>query len=54
MNIIYVMIAVSLTISISFLVGFLWTIKSGQNDDLSTPSLRILIEENNISPNENK
>lgn len=45
MEIMYVMIGLSLVMAIGFLVAFIWSIRSGQQDDLITPSMRILIEE---------
>ncbi|MGZ3722427.1 MAG: cbb3-type cytochrome oxidase assembly protein CcoS [Bdellovibrionales bacterium] len=42
MNILYVMIPVSLILALSFLVGFIWSVKSGQLDDTETPAYRIL------------
>ena len=42
MEILYLMIGLSLVMAIGFLVAFIWSIKSGQQDDLETPALRIL------------
>lgn len=42
MNILVVMIPVSLVLSLSFLIGFIWSVRSGQVDDTVTPALRIL------------
>lgn len=39
------MIGVSLVMALLFFGAFLWSMKSGQNDDLYTPSLRILLED---------
>jgi len=44
MLIIAILIAVSLTIAIIFLVIFLWALKSGQYDDTETPSIRMLFD----------
>jgi cbb3-type cytochrome oxidase maturation protein len=52
MNIIYFMIGGSLTLALGFLGAFLWAMRSGQNDDLYTPSLRILIDENKPETND--
>jgi len=32
--------------ALGFLGAFVWSMKSGQNEDLYTPSIRILFEEN--------
>jgi cbb3-type cytochrome oxidase maturation protein len=42
MEILYLMIGLSLFMAIGFLVAFVWSIKSGQQEDLETPALRIL------------
>jgi cbb3-type cytochrome oxidase maturation protein len=42
MEILYLMIGLSLFMAIGFLVDFIWSIKSGQQEDLETPALRIL------------
>lgn len=44
MSIIVVLITISLTIAIVFLVMFYWNMKSGQYDDTYTPSVRILFD----------
>ena len=46
MQIIFFMVGVSLLIALIFFGAFLWSMKSGQNDDLYTPSIRILLEDN--------
>jgi cbb3-type cytochrome oxidase maturation protein len=45
MEIMYVMIGLSLLMAIGFLAAFIWSIRTGQQDDLVTPSMRILLEE---------
>lgn len=45
MEIIYIMIVISLGMAIGFLFAFFWSIKSGQQDDLITPAMRILMED---------
>lgn len=37
--------AISLVLAITFLVAFIWAVKSGQYEDDFSPSLRILYEE---------
>ena len=44
MSIIILLITISLTIAIVFLVIFYWNMKSGQYDDTYTPSVRILFD----------
>lgn len=45
MNIIIVLICISLSIALVFLVGFIWSMKSGQYDDTYGPSVRMLFED---------
>jgi len=44
MAIMYLMIGLSLSMSIGFVIAFIWSVKSGQQDDLSTPAMRILMD----------
>ena len=39
------MIGLSLFMAIGFLIAFIWSIKSGQQEDLITPAMRILQED---------
>jgi cbb3-type cytochrome oxidase maturation protein len=52
MLIIILLICVSLTIAIGFLVAFIWSIKSGQYDDTYSPSVRMLFEDKKKSQSE--
>ncbi|WP_461095482.1 cbb3-type cytochrome oxidase assembly protein CcoS [Spirosoma luteolum] len=45
MSILYVMIGVSLTLALGFLGAFVWSMRTGQQDDLYTPSLRMLLDD---------
>ncbi|MBK8292880.1 MAG: cbb3-type cytochrome oxidase assembly protein CcoS [Flammeovirgaceae bacterium] len=45
MLIIILLISISLTIAIFFLVAFVWSMKSGQFDDTYGPSVRMLFED---------
>jgi cbb3-type cytochrome oxidase maturation protein len=45
MQILIFMIIVSLLMAGGFLMAFFWAQKSGQNDDLYTPAMRILLDE---------
>ncbi len=54
MTIIILLIALSLTIAVVFLVIFLWALKSGQYDDTYTPSVRMLFEDKGKAPTEKK
>jgi cbb3-type cytochrome oxidase maturation protein len=45
MLIIILLISISLTIAIIFLVAFVWGMKSGQFDDTYGPSVRMLFDD---------
>ncbi len=45
MNILYLLIPIALLLGITFLIAFLWTIRRGQFDDLDTPPLRMLFDD---------
>lgn len=45
MLIVVLLIAVSLLIALIFLGVFYWNLRSGQYDDMYTPSVRMLFEE---------
>jgi cbb3-type cytochrome oxidase maturation protein len=53
MGIIYIMLIASLVLALFFLLAFLWAIKNGQFEDDTTPSIRILYE-NELEINDNK
>lgn len=46
MHIIFFMIGVSLMLALGFLGAFWWSMRTGQQDDLYTPSIRILLDDN--------
>jgi cbb3-type cytochrome oxidase maturation protein len=54
MEIVFIMIGLSLLMAIGFLLAFIWTVKTGQQDDLITPGLRIITEEIDIQKNKIK
>lgn len=45
MNIIYFLIGCSVLLALIFLTAFFWAQRSGQNDDLYTPCMRILLDD---------
>lgn len=52
MNIMFLLLGVSLFVALIFLIIFIATVRSGQYDDMYTPSVRMLFEEE--SPNEDR
>jgi cbb3-type cytochrome oxidase maturation protein len=45
MSVVIILILASLSIGLVFLGAFIWSVRSGQYEDTTTPSLRILADE---------
>jgi len=45
MNILYFLIGCSILMALVFLCAFFWAAKSGQHDDVHTPGIRILFDD---------
>lgn len=45
MNIIYMLLAISVIVALIFFIAFIISVKKGQYDDLYTPSVRMLFED---------
>ena len=54
MNIIFMLIAASLVIAILFFVLFVKSVKSGQYDDVYTPSVRMLFDDELVKKKKSK
>lgn len=54
MTAIFFLIGCSVLVALLFLIAFLWAQKSGQNEDLYTPSIRILFEDDKEEGSETK
>lgn len=55
MNIIFLILPLALMLAGASVYGFIWATRKGQYDDLETPPLRLLIDEEYIdSPDENE
>jgi cbb3-type cytochrome oxidase maturation protein len=54
MSALFVLIGVSLTIAVGFLLAFIWSVKQGQYDDDYTPSVRMLFENNTPQKNDKR
>jgi cbb3-type cytochrome oxidase maturation protein len=54
MGIIVLLISVSLSIAIGFLMSFLWSMKNGQYDDTYSPSVRMLFDDKVTNKTSNK
>lgn len=49
MEVIYLLIGISVSVALFFLIAFLWSVKKGQYDDDYTPSIRILFDDKSTS-----
>jgi cbb3-type cytochrome oxidase maturation protein len=54
MSMIYFLIGCSIVLALIFLSAFFWAQRSGQNDDLYTPSMRILLDDEDDEPEARK
>ncbi|UJH68489.1 cbb3-type cytochrome oxidase assembly protein CcoS [Allomuricauda sp. SCSIO 65647] len=45
MSVIYVLLAISITVAVFFFAAFVLSVKSGQYDDAYTPSVRMLFDD---------
>lgn len=45
MSIIYMLLAISVVVALVFFVAFILSVKKGQYDDIYTPSVRMLFED---------
>ncbi|PTX41652.1 cbb3-type cytochrome oxidase maturation protein [Christiangramia gaetbulicola] len=45
MNIIYLLLAISVIVAIIFFIAFIVSVKKGQYDDVYTPSVRMLFDD---------
>lgn len=45
MEVIFVLLPLAIMLGVAFLVFFIWAAKSGQYDDLDTPSVRMLFDD---------
>lgn len=52
MIVIFFLIPVSILIAIGFLLAFIWAVRSGQYEDTTTPSMRMLWEDRGPKPKE--
>lgn len=45
MEVIFVLLPIAIMLGVAFLVFFIWAAKSGQYDDLDSPSVRMLFDD---------
>ncbi|MUP43065.1 cbb3-type cytochrome oxidase assembly protein CcoS [Christiangramia aestuarii] len=51
MSIIYMLLAISVVVAIIFFVAFIISVKKGQYDDVYTPSVRMLFDDELVKTN---
>lgn len=54
MDIIYMLLGISVAVALLFFVVFIISVKKGQYDDVYTPSVRMLFEDELVKPNQIK
>ncbi len=54
MSVIYVLLAISISVAVAFFAAFLFSVKSGQYDDTYTPSVRMLFEDEVLDDQESE
>ncbi len=51
MGVIYVLLTISIAVAIIFFIAFIFSIRNGQYDDVYTPSVRMLFDDELIKEN---
>jgi cbb3-type cytochrome oxidase maturation protein len=51
MSVIYLLIGCSVLLAGAFLFAFIWSVNSGQNDDMETPGIRMLFDDELVDKN---
>lgn len=52
MSVIIILVIVGIIVAGLFLLGFVWAVKSGQYDDMYSPSVRLLFDDSSEEVNE--
>jgi cbb3-type cytochrome oxidase maturation protein len=54
MSVLYVLVPIALVLASVFVALFLWAVRRGQFDDLNTPGVRILTDDDTAPPSEQR
>ncbi len=54
MGVIYVLLTISIVVAIIFFVAFIFSVRNGQYDDVYTPSIRMLFEDELVKESKEK
>ncbi|MFA6546065.1 MAG: cbb3-type cytochrome oxidase assembly protein CcoS [Limisphaerales bacterium] len=49
MSVIFLLIPLSIIFAAAFLFAFVWSVRSGQYEDTTTPSMRVLLDEKSVT-----
>ena len=52
MSVIFFLIPLSIVFAVSFLFAFIWSVRSGQYEDTTTPSMRVLLDDKTATKSE--
>ena len=50
MSVVYIVLPIAVVLAVVAMAAFIWSVRSGQMDDLETPGVRLLIEEDDTPP----
>jgi cbb3-type cytochrome oxidase maturation protein len=53
-SVVYIALPVALLLALAGVIAFVWSVRSGQMDDLETPGIRPLFDDDNVSPRSSK
>lgn len=45
MNVLYILVPLALALAAAGVAAFIWSVRSGQYDDVETPGMRMLVDE---------
>lgn len=54
MNIIYLLLALSILVALIFFIAFIFSVRKGQYDDVYTPSVRMLFDDELVKEKSDK
>lgn len=54
MGVIYILLTISIIVAIIFFISFIISVRNGQYDDVYTPSIRMLFDDELIKENKEK
>ena len=52
MNVLYILVPLAVLLAATAVGGFVWAVRKGQFDDVHTPAIRMLLDEDDVEPHE--